>query len=51
MHADEIPVPVAMHQMMTGYWVAKALNVAAELAAADLLREGPRTSDELAAAF
>src|SRR4051794_20839905 len=36
--------------MMTGYWIAKGLNVAAELGLADLLRDGPRRSDQLAAA-
>lgn len=44
----EVPRPVALLQMMTGYWISKALSVAAELGVADHLREGPRTSDELA---
>ena len=48
MHADDVPAPVALLRMLTGYWVSKALNVAAELGIADLLRDGPRTSDELA---
>lgn len=50
MQGDDVPAPVALLRMMTGYWVSKALNVAAELGVADLLREGPRTSEELAAA-
>lgn len=50
MHADDVPTPVMLLRMMTGYWVSKALNVSAELGVADLLRDGPRTSDELAAA-
>jgi hypothetical protein len=48
MHADDVPAPAALLRMLTGYWVSKALNVAAELGIADLLRDGPRTSDQLA---
>ena len=48
MHADDVPAPAALLRMLTGYWVSKALNVAAELGIADLLRDGSRTSDELA---
>jgi O-methyltransferase domain/Dimerisation domain len=36
--------------MMTGYWISKAIYVAAKLGVADLLTEGPRNADELAAA-
>ncbi|MDQ3809571.1 MAG: acetylserotonin O-methyltransferase [Chloroflexota bacterium] len=50
MHADDVPAPVALLRMMTGYWVSKALHVAAELGVADLLRDGPRPADELASA-
>ena len=50
MHGDDVAAPVALLRMMTGYWVSKALSVAAELGLADLLRDGPRTTDELAAA-
>ncbi len=42
------PPPMVLLQMMTGYWQAKALAVAAELGLADLLREGPRTAASLA---
>lgn len=50
MHAEDPSAPAALLRMMTGYWVSKALNVTAELGVADLLRDGPRTSDELAGA-
>ena len=50
MQTGEVPTPVALLRMMTGYWVSKALNAAAELGVADLLRQGPRENDELAAA-
>lgn len=39
-----------LQQMLTGSWMAQALCVAAELQIADLLREGPCSSDQLAAA-
>ena len=50
MQPNDVPAPVALLRMMTGYWISKALNVAAELGVADLLRDGPRSSDELAGA-
>lgn len=40
MHADDVSAPAALLRMLTGYWVSKALNVAAELGIADLLRDG-----------
>ncbi|HEX3273064.1 MAG TPA: methyltransferase, partial [Ktedonobacterales bacterium] len=44
------PPPAALLQMMTGYWVSKAIYVAAKLGVADLLADGPRTAEELATA-
>lgn len=43
------PPPAALLQMMTGYWLSKAIYVAAKLGVADFLAEGPRNTDELAA--
>ncbi len=37
-------------RMLTGYWISQALYVAAKLGLADLLKDGPRTADELALA-
>jgi hypothetical protein len=34
--------------MITGYWVSQTLYVAAKLGLADLLKNGPRTADDLA---
>ncbi len=45
-----VPPPVALLQMMTGYWVSQALYVAAKLGVADLLTDGPRPVEELAEA-
>jgi len=37
----------AMIQMMTGFWVSRAIYVAAKLGIADLLKDGPKATDEL----
>lgn len=47
----KLPTPVAMLEMIQGFWVSRAIYVAAELAVADLLKDGPRTSEELALAI
>ena len=36
-------------QMITGYWVSRAIYIAAKLRIADHLKDGPRTAEELAA--
>jgi hypothetical protein len=48
--ADEVPPPLALLEILNGMWVARAVQVAAELGLADLLAEGPRTVDALAVA-
>jgi hypothetical protein len=45
----EVPPQMALMLMMTGYWVSQSIYVAARLGLADLLKDGPRTSEELAA--
>jgi O-methyltransferase domain/Dimerisation domain len=45
-----LPPPMALVQMMTGYWVSQSLYVAAKLGVADLLANGPRTVEDLAKA-
>ncbi len=44
------PPPVTLLQMMTGYWAAQAVYVAAKLGVADLLADGPVSGTDLAAA-
>ena len=44
------PPPVALLQMMTGYFVSKSVYVAAKLGIADHLVDGPASAEELAAA-
>lgn len=48
MNTATVPPPIALIGMMTGYWVSKSICVAAQLRLADLLRDGPRTSEDLA---
>src|SRR5438067_12330252 len=38
-----------MSRMLTGYWVSQALYVAAKLGLADLVKDGPRSAEDLAA--
>ena len=46
----EVPPPVAMMRMITGYWVTQAIGVVSRLGIPDQLRDAPRQSDELARA-
>lgn len=46
----QLPPPAQMMQLVTGYWVSQAVGVTARLGVADALADGPRSSEELAAA-
>jgi len=46
----ELAPPAAMLQMIQSFWISRAIHVAAELASPDLLKDGPRNSEELAIA-
>ena len=46
----DIPPPVAMLQMIAGFWVSRALYIAATLGIADLVQDQSRTATELAVA-
>src|SRR5262249_22513080 len=46
----KLPAPAAMLQIIQGFWVSRAVCVAAELGIADLLKDGPMKSEELALA-
>ena len=39
---------LALIKMITSYWVTQSLHVVAKLGVADLLKDGPKSSDELA---
>jgi hypothetical protein len=47
---EGLPPQALMNRMLTGYWISQALYVAAKLGIADLLVDGPRSADDLAAA-
>ena len=40
---------MAVFQVLTGFWSARAVYIAAKLGLADLVKDGPKTVDELAA--
>src|SRR5437870_4174478 len=44
----DMPPPAIMRQMFAGYRMTQALYVAAKLGVADLLKDEPKTSSELA---
>jgi hypothetical protein len=46
---EDVPPPLAVLEMLNGMWVARALQVAAELGLADLVADGPRPVEALAA--
>jgi O-methyltransferase domain/Dimerisation domain len=48
--AKKLSPPEVMRNLTIGYWVARLVHVAAKLKLADLLKKGPRTPEELAAA-
>ena len=50
MTTPELPPPLALYRMVTGYYISRALYVAAELGIADLLAQGPRRYEDLAKA-
>lgn len=46
---QDIDTRQLLGQMIGGYWMTQAIYVSAELGIADLLNDGPRTAEELAA--
>jgi hypothetical protein len=46
----EIPPPLAMLQLISGFWISRCVYVIAKLGIPDLLNDGPKTATELAAA-
>jgi hypothetical protein len=43
-----LPPQIALLQLISGYWVSQAIHVAARLGIADLLKAGPKHTDDLA---
>jgi len=48
--AKEVPPPIQMLQIISGFWVARCVYVLAKLGIADLIKDEPKTAEELAAA-
>jgi hypothetical protein len=48
--AREIPPPIQMLQLISGFWIARCIYVVAKLGLADLIKDQPQTADDLAAA-
>jgi len=48
--AAQVPPPLAMLQLISGFWISRCIYITAKLGIADLLKEGPKTALELAAA-
>src|ERR1051325_5827248 len=46
--SQDVPPPVQMLRLATGYWVSQACAVAARLGIADRLAQGPRKSEDIA---
>jgi hypothetical protein len=49
-NTNETPPPVALMQMIFGYMISRLIYVAAKLGIADLLKDSPKSIDELAKA-
>jgi hypothetical protein len=49
--SHDVSPAVALRQLSTGFWLSKAIAVAAELGIADHLMHGPKTVEELAQAM
>ncbi|MCC5617198.1 acetylserotonin O-methyltransferase [Nostoc sp. CHAB 5836] len=47
--STEVPASDVMLQMISGFWVSRAIHAAAKLGIADYLKEQPKTLEELAA--
>jgi predicted O-methyltransferase YrrM len=43
-----VPAPAAMLQLIAGFWVSRAVYIAAKLGLSDLLKNGPKSVQELA---
>jgi SAM-dependent methyltransferase len=50
MPAQELPPPFALFRMITGFYLSRAIHVAAKLEIADRLADAPRVAEDLAAA-
>ncbi len=47
-NSNDMPPKVALLQMITGFWISQAIYVAAKLGIADLMKDGPKSSNAIA---
>lgn len=47
--AKEVPPPLQMLQIISGFWIARCVYVAAKLGIPDLIKDAPKTAEELSA--
>src|SRR6185369_6062479 len=47
---NQTPAPVQMLQIISGFWISRAVYVIAKLGIPDILNSGPKTAEELASA-
>jgi O-methyltransferase domain/Dimerisation domain len=47
---NQTPAPIQMLQIISGFWISRAVYVIAKLGIPDLLKSGPKTAAELASA-
>lgn len=48
--SHDTPPPITMLQMISGFWLSRAIYIAAKLGIADLVKDQPKSAAELAAA-
>ena len=48
--AIHVPQPIAMLQLISGFWISRVIYITAKLGLADLVKDGPKTAAELPAA-
>ncbi len=49
-NSAQVPPQLAMLQMISGFWISRAIYIIAKLGLADHMQEGPKTAEQLAAA-
>jgi Dimerisation domain len=47
-HSNQTPAPEQMLQIINGFWISRAVYVIAKLGIPDLLKDGPKSAEELA---
>jgi len=46
----EVPPPIAMLRLISGFWISRCIYIAAKLGFPDLAKDAPKTAEELATA-